>query len=212
MTEQAKVKNYGIDIRFDLWDEINLDFTWYLSKPKKQGQRATFDSFNEFMRESAFDFIENNPIYVIRESEVSDWESTKIVEQRKEITWSQMYNSCMQMIMDSLDWMIGRWEPMFVIKVDDNKLRKVKKKRKDRIDLINNIKEEIRDLDLELAKQQAIKEVKMEYLWQQPQPIQVQQPQAPMPQQETPLPPKRRRKKWRGAQTEMSNDDVRNLF
>lgn len=182
VTEQDKLKTYWIDIEFSLWKDYNLDVVWYLAKPKIQGQRAMLDSLNEFVRNNCFDVVEENPIYHIKEKEIeTDWE-TKTVESRVVITGNHLYNTCMQVIMKALDDMNERWDALFMLKVDDNKMRRLKKKREDSIEEIEKLKEEIRDLDLELTKQKTIKEVKQQLYKQAINEWYVQPQQAPQTQ------------------------------
>ncbi len=190
VTEQDKLKTYWIDLEFSLWKDYNLDFSWYLARPKVQWQRAMLDSLNEFIRNNCFDIVEENPIYHIKEKEIeTDWE-TKTVESRVVITWNHLYNTCMQVIMKSLDEMNERWDALFMLKVDDNKMRRLKKKREDAVEEIEKLKDEIRDLDLELTKQKTIKEVKQQLYAQAINDWYVQPQQSPQAQQaqSAPLP------------------------
>lgn len=228
VSEQDNLKTYGIDLSFSLGKDYNLDFEWYLGKPKVQWQRAMLDSLNEFIRNHCYDLVEKTPIYYIKEKIVEvDWVE-KTVEERVVITWNNLYNSCMQIIMDAIQDIQDRWDPLFMLKVDDNKMRRLKKKREASIEEIEKYKDEIRDLDVELTKQKTIKEVKQQLLQQAIDEWYISKPQQSYsPQQETKQQPTQQtkeieainvdNKKWtkqlkKDAWMVMSKDAVSALF
>lgn len=144
ITEQGNIKRYGIELAFWLKD-ISLNFEWFLAKPKSLWNRAMLDSFNEKVRNMCFDFVDEYTLVL------DQWEN------KVKLNGNTLYHTLMEIVMDSINEIYDDNESLFLLKVSDTQLRKVRSERKDKLKEIKNIKRQIKDLDLELEKQKARK-------------------------------------------------------
>ena len=193
ISEQWRTKSYGIDIFFNI-EDIELEFEWYLAKPSSLWQAALLDNFNEFMSEKCHEFVEKYQL------KFNEWIS---------VTWSALYRAVMEMIIESVNDIQERWDSLFIIKSKDVQLRKLKRKRKKKLDELEALKDEEKSIEWEIEKQKLINETKREMIakmWIEDIPVQATAP-ATAPAQATT--PKKQFKTKKGVPSEPK--DLSNL-
>lgn len=187
ITEQGNIKRYGIELSFWLKD-VSLDFEWFLAKPKSLWNRAMLDSLNEKVRNLCFDFVDEYSLVLDKG------------EDKVKLNGNTLYHTLMNIVIDSINEIHDDDESLFLLKVSDTQLRKVRSDRKDKIKEMKRIKKEIKDLELELEKQKARKKAYEEAMSEVWGTTTKQEPTKQEPVEEN-----KSVKKWAPTPTDLSN-------